>query len=305
MSDATSIDSNNSNNSNNNKRQGEEKWHLTSSPILATRYAHRSSKLIYSIEKNFHWLIGLIGLLLILSLLDLLRINHIFGLSLDTPITILLAAAMVALGFTFRSVLKSRRMLESWADMFERNSIKAGLDISMANKSKEEAVQAIAETIEEIGDPLREYICYKENFNEFLSVSVGKSDSSGGSEIGSISNSGKDVLFDVLIDSEHVMPIRDNNKEHISDNLVEALKDYGAIIIKIIDGSISNDTIVSFSKQLHSYTSLTKRKVHLAVLIGDDATEESYKQVIKSEKKGRIDYLVVIEKPSSSSLLIS
>ncbi len=102
------------------KEVQEEEWHLPSSPILATRYAHRSSKLIYSIEKNFHWLIGLVGLLFVLSLLDLLRINHIFGLHIDTPITILLAISMIALGFTFRSVLKSRRMLESWADMFEK-----------------------------------------------------------------------------------------------------------------------------------------------------------------------------------------
>lgn len=282
------------------KEVQEEEWHLPSSPILATRYAHRSSKLIYSIEKNFHWLIGLVGLLFVLSLLDLLRINHIFGLHIDTPITILLAISMIALGFTFRSVLKSRRMLESWADMFERNSIRAGLDISMANKSKEEAVQAIAEAVEEIGDPLREYICYKENFNEFLNVLVGKSDSSNGS----ISDGSKDnVSFDVLIDSGHVIPISDNNKEQISNNLVEALKDYGAIIIRIIDGKISNDTIVSFSKQLHSYTSLTKNKVHLAVLMGDDATEEAYKQAIKSEKKGKIDFLVVVEKPPSSLLI--
>lgn len=101
------------------------------------------------------------------------------------------------------------------------------------------------------------------------------------------------------------MPIRDSNKEQISNNLVEALKDYGAIIIKIIDGTISYDTIVSFSREIRSYTSLTKNKVGLAVLIGDVATEESYKQAIKSEKKGRIDYLVVIEKPYSSSLLRS
>ncbi len=170
----------------------------------------------------------------------------------------------------------------------------------MANKSKEEAVQAIAEAVEEIGDPLREYICYKENFNEFLNVLVGKSDSSNGS----ISDGSKDnVSFDVLIDSGHVIPISDNNKEQISNNLVEALKDYGAIIIRIIDGKISNDTIVSFSKQLHSYTSLTKNKVHLAVLMGDDATEEAYKQAIKSEKKGKIDFLVVVEKPPSSLLI--
>ena len=55
--------------------------------------------------------------------------------------------------------------------MFERNSIRAGLSISMVNKDKEEAIHAITKTIEEVGEPLRKYISSKDNFNEFLNVS--------------------------------------------------------------------------------------------------------------------------------------
>lgn len=284
MVDAPSIDDNN----NDSKQQKEEEeWHLPSSPILATRYAHRSSKLIYSIERNFYWIIALIGILFTLSLLDILeiKIHHIFPFSLDTPITIFLVILMAALGYTFHSIQKSRRMLESWADLFERNSIRASMDISMAKKTKEEAVRAIAQTVEEIGEPLRDYISStKDNFNEFLNISIDNS---------------KLIIFDVLIDSKHVRRIDNNQK--ISNDLIEALEEHGAIIIKIIDGTVTNDTITSFSKQLYSYTSLTKNKVHLAVIIGDDASEESYKLAIKSERKGTLDYIVVVEKPVSSS----
>ena len=56
--------------------------------------------------------------------------------------------------------------------MFERNSMRAGLSISMVNKDKEEAIHAITETIEEVGEPLRKYISSKDNFNEFLNVLI-------------------------------------------------------------------------------------------------------------------------------------
>src|ERR1700739_139922 len=195
MADAASVDDKNNDSKQWKEEKEEEEWHLPSSPILATRYAHRSSKLIYSIERNFYWIIALICILFTLSLLDILeiKIHHIFPFSLDTPITVLLGILMAALGYTFRSILKSRRMLESWADLFERNSIRAGVDISMAKKSKEEALRAIAETVEEIGELLRDYISSKkDNSNEFLNISIDNS---------------KLIIFDVLIDSKHVRRI--------------------------------------------------------------------------------------------------
>lgn len=310
MSDFASTNDNNKdkNNHQNESREEEEydveeeeQQQLINSPILATRYAHRSSKLIYSIEKNFYWIIGIIGILFILSLLDFLKMHDILPFSLDTPITIFSAISMVVLGYTFLIILKSKRMLESWADMFERNSIRAGMDISMASKSKEEAVHAIAETIEQIGEPLRKYLSSKDNFNEFLNVSVaGKN--------GNNTTDNNRAIFDVLIDADHVAKIdnnhidddSNNNNNQISKDLIEALKEYRAIVIKIIDGTVTNDIVSSFSKQLYSYISLTKNKVHLAIVIGDDASEESYKLSIRSERRGRIDYFVLVEKPSSS-----
>lgn len=278
--------------------EGQEEEQLLNSPILATRYAHRSSNLIYSIEKNFYWIIGLIGMLFLLSLLDFLNMHYIFPFSLDTPITIFSAISMIVLGYTFRIILKSKRMLESWADMFERNSIRAAMTISMANLSKEEAVHAIAETIEEIGEPLRKYFSSKDNFNEFLNVSFSKN--------GDSKDDVNKIIFDVLIDAELVVKAdagKINRNQQISNSLIDVLKECGAIIIKIIDGTITRETVASFSKQLNSYISSTKNKVHLAIIIGNDASEESYKLAIQSENRRGIGYFVLVEKPVSSSNL--
>ncbi len=43
---------------------------LQNSPMLATKYAHESSKLVYSIEKNFYLIICIVSLLFVFSLLD-------------------------------------------------------------------------------------------------------------------------------------------------------------------------------------------------------------------------------------------
>ena len=96
------------------------------------------------------------------------------------------------------------------------------------------------------------------------------------------------IIFDVLIDADLVTK---TDADEISNSLIEVLKDYGAIIVKIIDDTITKEIVASFSKQLYAYTSSTKNKVQLAIIIGDDASEESYKLAIKSERR-RIGYFV-------------
>ena len=216
--------------------------------------------------------------------------NKLLPFSLDYVITIMLAASIILLIYIFHTIWKFKKMLDSWSDIFERNSIRAGMNICMSKKSKEEAVIAISETIEEIGEPLRNYILARgKNFKEFLNVPV------------TINHSNDKIVFDVLIDSDHVIKESnkhdDKNYSNISHNLINALKEYGTIIIKIIDGSITEDLVLSFSKQIYSYISLTKNKNILEIIIGENATENANKLAIKLEKKG-IVYFVVIEKPT-------
>ena len=44
----------------------------------------------------------------------------------------------------------------------------------MARRTREEAIRAIAETVEEIGPQLREYISSRDNYNEFFDVAFDK-----------------------------------------------------------------------------------------------------------------------------------
>lgn len=257
------------------------------SPILATRYTHESSKLVYSIEKNFYLIICIISSLFVLSLLDFLEVQGIFPVSIDFVITIFSAISIAILSYTIPNIVKSKRILRSWADMFERNSIRAGLSISMVNKDKEEAIHAIAETIEEVGEPLRKYISSKDNFNEFLNVSYPSGDKADANKI----------LFDVLIDSERIVSIKNNDTEDISIRLRDTLKDYGAIVAKIIDGNITNDIVKSFSNDINLYKLASGNKIHLAIIIGEDVSEDSYALAIKLERNG-IRYFVFAEKPS-------
>src|SRR4029450_11355941 len=74
--------------------------------------------------------------------------------------------------YQLNTLLKSKRVLSSWADTFERNSIRTGINIAMTNKSKEEAIHAVAETIAQIGEPLRNYILSKDSLDNFLDVNI-------------------------------------------------------------------------------------------------------------------------------------
>jgi hypothetical protein len=256
------------------------------SPILATKYAHIASRLIHTLGKNLILVIGLIFALIVISLLDTL---HTIGYTsvipdagYDSMITIFSVILFVTTLYLFNTLLKSKRMLSSWADIFERNSIKAGINIAMANKSKEEALHAIAEIVEQIGEPLRKYITSsKENYKNFLDANI---------KI----NNNNEILFDVLIDKDHV---KENvNDDSVSIDLKDSLQEYGSIAIKIIDGTISKDTVESFCKSLSNYVSLTKNKIGLALIIGDEISKDAYNIAMQRENN-KVSYIILVEKP--------
>lgn len=89
-------------------QEDDDNPHLLNSPILATRYAHESSKLVYSIEKNFYLIICLNSSLFVLSLLDFLKVQDIFPVSLDFVITVSSAISIAVLAYTIPNVLKSK-----------------------------------------------------------------------------------------------------------------------------------------------------------------------------------------------------
>jgi hypothetical protein len=271
---------NDGHNDNNDRNNDNDYTGSYSSPIFLTRYAQKSIKLIGFLEKNFIVIIGVMSGVGILSVLDILQAKtHLHIISdngYDITVTVFSLISLAAFVPTVILLLKSRRILESWAGMFDRNSIKASMNIAMASKSKEEAIWAVSETVEEIGEPLQMFLSSsKENVKQFIDVSVGDTD----------------IVFDVLIDGHRI-----SSKEE--DDLKQALREYGSIIIKIVDGTIDKNVVLSLYNLISRYTSLTKNNVRLALIIGEEATQDAYNIAIQYENKKRIKHIVLVEKPT-------
>jgi hypothetical protein len=63
--------------------------------------------------------------------------------------------------------------------------------ITMAARTKEEAILGLSQSIQEISKPLQEYLgSRKTSLNEFLDVSI---------------HNANNLVFDVLLDSDHVL----------------------------------------------------------------------------------------------------
>ncbi|HZD35915.1 MAG TPA: hypothetical protein VE130_11985, partial [Nitrososphaeraceae archaeon] len=194
--------SNNNDNGSNNENKKPLPSRTLESPTLATRYAHGAAKLVRSIEKNFYVIIGIIIALFILSILDLLQVHEDLHFSFDPIITVFTAASIVALLFMLHLTIKSKRFLERWADIFERNSIATGINISLGGRTGEEVVHAIAENIQEIGPQLREYISSRDNYNEFFDISIGKDTATA-------------THFDIVIDKDNLKPTENNSYQDL------------------------------------------------------------------------------------------
>jgi hypothetical protein len=233
------------------------------SPILATKYAHVASSLIRTLEKNLILVVGLIFALVVISLLDTLYAlgyaNVIPDAVYDSMITIFSVIILVTTLYLLNTIVRSKRMLSSWADTFERNSIKAGMHIAMTNKSKEEAM----------------------HYKNFLDANI------------KINNN--EIFFDILIDQDHVKDDASGDNASYSIDLKHSLIEYGSIVVKLTDGIINKDMVESFSKLLSNYVSLTKNKVGLALIIGDDVSEDAY-NIAKEHENNKTNYIILIEK---------
>jgi hypothetical protein len=258
------------------------------SPVLATKYAHTASNLVRTLTKKFVFIIGVISALIVLGVLDVLHVvgymRVIPDVVYDSMIVTFSVILLVIIVYLLNTLLKSKKILNSWADTFERNSIKTGMNIAMTNKSKEEAIGAIAETVAQIGEPLRNYISLKENLKKFLDVSI--------------KNNNNDVFFDILIDQDHVKNETSSNGDNNSSNLKQSLMEYGAVVIKIVEGTVDNKIVHSFYNSLSKYVSLTKNKVGLALIIGDNISEDAG-SIARQLENNKINYIVLIEKPLS------
>ena len=231
------------------------------SPILPTIYAHQASELVHGITKRLGIVVLVLIPLIFISLIDALHIGSLKNIlgdqSADNMVVILSILLLILVTILFLSVFRSRRMLNRWADVFERNSISAGINISMNKLDKQEAVRAIAESIEEIGDPLRRYLSEGGDINNFVDVHRGS------------------LTFDVLLD---------NKIPGLSDDFKKIVEDYGAIIIKLGKGEIEKENVTVFSQGLEQYRKESGNPIGLAIIIGEKISSSAYDLVSTSNK---------------------
>ena len=257
------------------------------SPVLATKYAHTASNLVRTLARNFVFIIGVISAVIIFASLDVLNfvgyLKVVPDVLYDSMVAIFSVILLAVVLYQLNTLLKSKRVLSSWADTFERNSIRTGINIAMTNKSKGEAIHAVAETIAQIGEPLRNYILSKDSLDNFLDVNIKGNDEN-------------DISFDVLIDQDHVKNNTRASGSNNSSNLKQSLIEYGAIVVKVVEGTVDNRIVHDFYNSLSKYTLLTKNKVGLALIIGENISED-VGITARRLQNNKINYIVLIEKP--------
>jgi hypothetical protein len=264
----------------------DDEYYPASSTILTSRFGYASAKLIHSVEKNLYIVLAVIVSIATLSILNTLGIlNYLHPENVDyfvdLTLSIVLIVVVVPLVFL---IIKSRKVLDKWNDMFEKNTISTSMNITMKDRTDGAALKALSYAVGEIGEPLQEYIeSKKSDLSEFLDVKVND-----------------DIKFNVLLSSNHIL----NDGSTISNNLKQILQRYGSIVVKIVDGVIDKTTVESFVNSLSTYASLTKTEIGLGLIIGEEIKRDGQEFANKTSylKRRRIDNLLLLAKPSISSI---
>lgn len=250
-----------------------------SNSILLTQYSTEASQLIKSFKKNISFVVLILILIASMTIFDLLMdlgFTNILSVSDEIIDAMIIGVSVFLILFTIfmiRPVFRSQKILERWSNLFDKNAIRTGIILSINNKSKEEVLVALSETIEQIGTPLQDYLS-KSDHSEFYDVSI------------------DGTTFDILIDKSTVKPIDANS-------LKSTIQDYGSILVKITESIINEDITQSFITSLQEYRK-QGNKIGLAMMIGGSISQESYNLVSKIKDKTISDSLIFIEKSDNT-----
>jgi hypothetical protein len=248
------------------------------SPIVLTQYSSEASQLIKSFTKYIPFFVIILILIAAMTSFDLVKelgfINMLADQTIDAMIIAVSILLILFLIFTVRPVLRSQKILDKWSNLFENNAIRTSILLAINNKSKEEILNALSETIEEIDKPLHHYISKSNNHNEFYDISIDDTI----------------TTFDILIDKSTIKSID-------SDSLRNAIQDYGSILVKIVNGIVDKDITQSFIDSLQKYKK-RGNKIGLAMIIGESVDPESYNIVNKIKDKIISEKMILIEKPN-------
>ena len=237
------------------------------SQMLSLLYARKAKEIIDSNSKKYYIIIIVIGIMIIFSILDILEETHnpiISDYMNDLIIAILAVVSILLLSILLSIILRWKKKMLSWSNLFENNSIVAEIIMLMNKRSKEEALIAIANILEGIDNPLLSYLNSNQNNKKnFLDVKINDH-----------------ITFDVLIDPSRIISLPQKKLE-------QTLTEKGSIIIKVIDEQIVENDILSFEKQIREYHLLCKRKIRLAFIIGKSInpnTEKIPQKIVTKNK---------------------
>ncbi|HET6590582.1 MAG TPA: hypothetical protein VFG45_10515 [Candidatus Nitrosocosmicus sp.] len=253
------------------------------SPTLITTYSQKAVSTIRSIERILYLLLSVLVAFALLVLIDTAAIKgYIQFLSDDEYDVVLSLIALIAIGimiFLLRIILRTRRKLDNWAYVFEKNSIGSLISIGLSNLDKRALLFSIVENIGTITEPIKEYI-FANNDNIFSFLDQKISDK---------------TYFDILIDSEK---IRSSGNDREIEMIISKLNEYGSIIGKIIShpSTIQINEIKSFIQAVLEYSKSKNRFVGLALLVGNEVSNEAM-EYAKNYSNKSIGYLIIIEKP--------
>ena len=253
------------------------------SPLSLTQYSSEAARLIKSFTNNILFVLIILFVIATMTIFDLsMDLGFINILSDETIDAIIIGTSVFLIVFTIlivRPVFRSQKILEKWSNLFDKNAIKTGIILSINNKSKEEVLIALSETIEQISIPLHDYLS-KSDHREFYDVSI------------------EGDTFDIIIDKSTIKPLDANS-------LITTIQDYGSILIKITEGVIDKDLTRSFIYSLQKYRKQQGNKVGLALIIGESIAQESYDLINKTKDKIINENLILIEKPATDPDLMS
>jgi hypothetical protein len=270
-------------NKNESRDKTDDSINNNDSPLSLTQYSSEAARLIKSFTNNILFVLIILFVIATMTIFDLsMDLGFINILSDETIDAIIIGTSVFLIVFTIlivRPVFRSQKILEKWSNLFDKNAIRTGIILSINNKSKEEVLIALAETIEQIAIPLHDYLS-KSDHREFYDVSI------------------EGDTFDIIIDKSTIKPLDANS-------LITTIQDYGSILIKITEGLIDKDLTRSFIYSLQKYRKQQGNKVGLALIIGESITQESYDLINKTKDKIINENLILIEKPTTDPDLMN
>ena len=260
------------------------------SPLLLTQYSSEASQLIKSFTKYIPFVVITLIVIALITTFDLVRevklITLLSDKTMDAMIISVSLFLVLFLVLTIRPVLRSEKILNKWSNLFKNNAIRTSIMLTIHYKSKEEILNALAETIEQISIPLQKYLSKTTNHTEFYNVSI--------------DDTNNNTIFDILIDKS---TIKTTIIDSDLDSLRKTIQDYGSILIKIVDNAIiDKNTTQTFIESLQKYRRKKKdNKIGLAMLVGESIDQESYNLVHKIKDKNISENLILIEKHNYAS----